>query len=75
MKKALNRPVLQTANLSKVVKRRRGRRKKGTSNEEGNGEKKKRRGGWGVVVGGRGISEKESTLTERWRERRAQIGK
>lgn len=75
MKKALNRPVLQTANLSKVVKRRRGRRKKGTSNEEGNGEEKKEEER--VGSGGRrgGVSEKESRLTERWRERRAQIGK
>lgn len=39
LKKALNRAVLQTANLSKVVKRRRGRRKKEMSNEEGNGER------------------------------------
>lgn len=36
--------------------------------------RKKRRGGRGAVVVG-GISEKESRLTERWRERRAQIGK
>lgn len=49
LKKALNRAVHQTANLSKVVKRRRGRRKKGTSNEEGNGEK----GGGGRRSGGR----------------------
>ena len=44
LKKALNRAVLQTANLSKVVKRRRGRRKKETSSgEEGNVERRRRR--------------------------------
>lgn len=41
LKKPLNRAVLQTANLSKVVKRRRGKMKKKMSIEEGNGEKDK----------------------------------
>lgn len=45
LKKALNRAVLQTANLSKVVKtKRRGRRKKAMRRgEEGHGERKRRR--------------------------------
>lgn len=72
LKKALNRAVLQTANLSKVVKRRRGRRKKETSNEEGNGEKREEEDGERRTGE---ISEKEARLTERWRERRAEIGK
>ncbi len=74
LKKPLNRAVLQTANLSKVVKRRRGRRKKETSNEERNGERGGGGGGWRAVVDEE-ISEKEARLTERWRERRAEIGK
>lgn len=75
-KKALNRAVLQTANLSKVVKRTRGKRKKETSNEEGNGEKREEEEEEEDGERWTGeISEKRARLTERWRERRAEIGK
>lgn len=76
LKKALNRAVLQTANLSKVVKRRRGRRKKEMSNKEGNGEREEEEeeeDGERWWMGE--ISEKEARLMERWRERRAEMGK
>ena len=68
LKKPLDRAVLQTANLSKVVKRRRGRRKKETSRGEERKWRRRRRME-------EEISEKEARLAERWRERRAEMGK
>lgn len=76
LKKALNKAVLQTANLSKVVKRR--RRKKGMSGGEEGKEARRRereRGeGWRAVVD-EDISEDQTRLVEKRRERRAQMGK
>lgn len=51
LKKTLNRAVLQTANLSKVVKRRRRRKKGMCGGEEGNGERLGGEGGRGWSSG------------------------
>lgn len=63
MKKALNRAVLQTANLSKVVKRKRGgRRKTERSRGRRKGMETERGGGWRVEMDEE-ISEKETSET------------
>lgn len=77
LKKVLNRTVLQTANLSKVVKRRRrrrGREKKEISRGRRKGMERERGGGWRAEMDEE-ISEKATRLVRRWREKRVEIGK